>query len=136
MESMGTSPESRAEWFFRFWTLKEAFVKRSGIGVDTSLHAFSFDFGPAAPEVTQNHGQPALPSLNGTEKTLPVSLPVTLPVTEDGYPVGHLSWKDSGPGSDPGSSCRISCREYPEIRIFQTKLASGHILSSCYCLAK
>ena len=32
------------EWFYRFWTLKEAYVKRTGIGVDTDLTAFSFQF--------------------------------------------------------------------------------------------
>ena len=35
---------SRPEWFFRFWTLKEAYVKRSGTGVDTDLTAFTFAF--------------------------------------------------------------------------------------------
>lgn len=34
----------RQEWFYRFWTLKEAYVKRTGIGVDTDLKAFSFRF--------------------------------------------------------------------------------------------
>ncbi|MBQ9063836.1 MAG: 4'-phosphopantetheinyl transferase superfamily protein [Blautia sp.] len=34
----------RNEWFYRFWTLKEAYVKRTGIGVDTDLTAFSFFF--------------------------------------------------------------------------------------------
>jgi phosphopantetheinyl transferase len=32
----------RQERFYRFWTLKEAYVKKSGIGVDTDLKAFSF----------------------------------------------------------------------------------------------
>lgn len=32
----------RQECFYRFWTLKEAYVKKSGIGVDTDLKAFSF----------------------------------------------------------------------------------------------
>lgn len=32
----------RQEYFYRFWTLKEAYVKKSGIGVDTDLTAFSF----------------------------------------------------------------------------------------------
>lgn len=36
--------ETEQEWFFRFWTLKEAFVKQNGIGVDTDLTAFSFSF--------------------------------------------------------------------------------------------
>lgn len=32
------------EWFWRFWTLKEAYFKRSGIGVDTDLTSVSFTF--------------------------------------------------------------------------------------------
>lgn len=37
-------PRQEEEYFFRFWTLKEAYVKYSGIGVDTDLTAFSFFF--------------------------------------------------------------------------------------------
>lgn len=36
-------PYQEEEYFFRFWTLKEAYVKYSGTGVDTDLTAFSFD---------------------------------------------------------------------------------------------
>lgn len=39
-----TDPCQKEESFFRFWTLKEAYVKYSGIGVDTDLTAFSFSF--------------------------------------------------------------------------------------------
>jgi len=42
LDRAGTTPELHTEWFWRFWTLKEAYVKRSGIGVDTDLTAFSF----------------------------------------------------------------------------------------------
>lgn len=41
---MAVSEEAQRELFFRFWTLKEAFVKKSGIGADTDLTAFSFQF--------------------------------------------------------------------------------------------
>ncbi len=34
----------RQECFWRFWTLKEAYVKRTAAGVDTDLRAFCFDF--------------------------------------------------------------------------------------------
>jgi 4'-phosphopantetheinyl transferase len=46
----------RQECFWRLWTLKEAYVKRSGIGVDTDLKAFSFDFDAA---VTPDYGIPS-----------------------------------------------------------------------------
>ena len=34
----------RNEWFYRLYTLKEAYVKMSGTGLDTDLQAFSFAF--------------------------------------------------------------------------------------------
>lgn len=46
----------RQECFWRLWTLKEAYVKMSGIGVDTDLKAFSFAFDPLA---TPDTGTPA-----------------------------------------------------------------------------
>ena len=43
----------RQECFWRLWTLKEAYVKRSGVGVDSDLNAFSFSFDPSiVPETT------------------------------------------------------------------------------------
>ncbi|MDO5138679.1 MAG: 4'-phosphopantetheinyl transferase superfamily protein, partial [Oscillospiraceae bacterium] len=46
----------RQECFWRLWTLKEAYVKESGIGVDTDLKAFSFTFDPS---ITPETGTPA-----------------------------------------------------------------------------
>ena len=40
----GNTPALRQEWFYRLWTLKEAYVKESGCGVDTNLTEFSFSF--------------------------------------------------------------------------------------------
>ena len=44
LQSAGTTPALRQEWFYRFWTLKEAYVKKTGTGVDADLKAFSFSF--------------------------------------------------------------------------------------------
>ena len=43
MSHSSNLPENR-EWFYRLWTLKEAYVKKYGIGVDTDLKDFSFTF--------------------------------------------------------------------------------------------
>jgi 4'-phosphopantetheinyl transferase len=39
-------PEERAGLFFRFWTLKEAFIKATGEGMSRALDSFSFKFDP------------------------------------------------------------------------------------------
>lgn len=44
LQVRGRTPALRQEWFYRLWTLKEAYVKCSGTGVDTDLTAFSFTF--------------------------------------------------------------------------------------------
>lgn len=44
LDMQSSSADLREEWFYRFWTLKEAYVKMTGSGVDTDLKAFSFSF--------------------------------------------------------------------------------------------
>ena len=39
-------PERRAELFFRYWTLKEAFIKATGEGLSRNLASFSFTLDP------------------------------------------------------------------------------------------
>lgn len=48
LKKAGRTPLLEQEWFYRFWTLKEAYVKQSGTGVDTDLTGFSFSFSDAA----------------------------------------------------------------------------------------
>lgn len=44
LQEAGSTMALRQEWFYRLWTLKEAYVKKSGCGVDTDLTEFSFFF--------------------------------------------------------------------------------------------
>lgn len=44
LQAAGSTPALKQEWFYRLWTLKEAYVKKSGCGVDTNLTEFSFSF--------------------------------------------------------------------------------------------
>jgi 4'-phosphopantetheinyl transferase len=44
----GTPEDQRAEAFFRFWTLKEAFIKATGEGISRALDSFSFSLDPVA----------------------------------------------------------------------------------------
>lgn len=41
-----TQPEQRIALFFRFWTLKEAFIKATGQGLQRPLDSFSFSIDP------------------------------------------------------------------------------------------
>ncbi len=43
-DKMAVTEEKSKEWFFRFWTLKEARIKHAGLGLSMSLTSFSFTF--------------------------------------------------------------------------------------------
>ena len=48
------SDEEKYEVFFRFWTLKESFMKVTGLGMTLPLHNFCMDINGASPSVVQN----------------------------------------------------------------------------------
>lgn len=50
LQAISASPVLEQEWFYRFWTLKEAYVKLSGTGLDVILTDFSFHFSDTAAE--------------------------------------------------------------------------------------
>lgn len=43
-DQVAVNEEKSKEWFFRFWTLKEARIKHAGLGLSMSLTSFSFTF--------------------------------------------------------------------------------------------
>jgi 4'-phosphopantetheinyl transferase len=43
-----TAPDRQQETFFRFWTLKEAFIKATGEGLNRELDSFSFALDPVS----------------------------------------------------------------------------------------
>lgn len=50
LEKIASSDDKKQKWFFRFWTLKEAYVKMSGTGITVPLDHISFSFtGEAEP---------------------------------------------------------------------------------------
>lgn len=58
LQETGTTPALRQEWFYRLWTLKEAYVKKSGCGVDTDLTKFSFSFSGDSGQLSVNCTDP------------------------------------------------------------------------------
>ena len=49
-----TDEAAQADLFFRFWTLKESFLKTLGCGITEPLSAVVFDLSGGAPRVTQS----------------------------------------------------------------------------------
>jgi 4'-phosphopantetheinyl transferase len=43
---------ARCEGFFRFWTLKEAYIKARGLGLSIPLSTFAFDLGQSQPAIS------------------------------------------------------------------------------------
>ena len=53
------APEDRRSLFFRFWTLKEAFIKATGEGLRRPLNSFSFTLDPVRIRFHPERGRPA-----------------------------------------------------------------------------
>lgn len=103
LSAAGLTESLRREWFFRFWTLKEAYVKMTGTGVDIPLREISFSF-------HQVQGSPAR-----LERTSGRPADAVHRIRESELSQGPFS---------------IQCSE-PGVRCFQTTLGTGHILSVC-----
>ncbi len=145
----------RREWFFRLWTLKEAYVKMTGTGVDVPLREISFSFLPEAQQVNPSfppkarQGVPSsLPS--DARHDIPSSfLPETRqvspsfpPKAQQGVPSSLPSevrkdilssfppetWKDVIQSPE---SYTIRCSK-PHTSCFQQVLRTGHLLALCF----
>jgi 4'-phosphopantetheinyl transferase len=55
----GMTPDRQHEAFFRFWTLKEAFIKATGEGLSRALDSFSFALDPISISFSQGHADRA-----------------------------------------------------------------------------
>lgn len=111
----GETEELRNEWFYRFWTLKEAYGKRTGRGVDGDLTAVEFYF----PEGNQGDGA-FLQASDGGQGARGVfcSSREASGRTLAGFPAGGMS------------RCTVLCSDRA-VSMRQYRLTDAHILSVC-----
>lgn len=125
----------RREWFFRFWTLKEACVKMTGTGVDVPLQEISFSFERTQAGSAQSFQIPREPSGDS------LHTPGQSAVSKSAQISGDAA---QNPVSAPGAQIRrwlpetecvrdpfVICCSDPQVRCFQKTLETGHILSVC-----
>lgn len=60
LSKMSVDEYSHQEWFFRFWTLKEAYIKHAGRGLAMSMNEFSFSFTGQAEPYQVSFSKPGL----------------------------------------------------------------------------
>jgi 4'-phosphopantetheinyl transferase len=68
-----TAEPDRADVFFSFWTLKEAYIKARGMGLSLNLDGFSFDLSATHPRVSFNDRCPDDPSRWQFRRYLPTA---------------------------------------------------------------
>ncbi len=106
---VGAATEKRREWFFRFWTLKEAYVKMTGTGMDVPVKEISFSF---LPETDISFKE---------DDFLPASGIWSCPI--------ELKPEEESENSLSGFRT-VFCSD-PAVLVFQKRFSSGHILSVC-----
>ena len=84
LQQTGVTLPLRQEWFYRLWTLKEAYVKKSGQGVDTDLTRFSFSFDESGGQL---HVHCSDPLVSCFQEKLPSGQILSLCYTDTGLPV-------------------------------------------------
>ena len=98
--------EDQADWFLRFWTLKEAFIKAKGQGLSIPLGDFAFalsndrppraSFGGSVDERPDDWQFAQLRLGNEYQVALAVDLPVTRPLAVRIAKTTPLRWHDDG----------------------------------------
>lgn len=84
LQNTGVNLPLRQEWFYRLWTLKEAYVKKSGKGVDTDLTKFSFSFDESGEKL---HVRCSDPLVSCFQEKLPSGHILSVCYTDSGSPV-------------------------------------------------
>lgn len=131
LADMGHTEALRREWFFRFWTLKEACVKMTGTGVNVPLQEISFSFGLPPSETTRtsqtcNGRFPASRQVPEPESMQTSRNTAQEPAASPGTQI--LRWL---PETECTRDSSVICSSDSGVRCFQKTLETGHILSVC-----
>jgi 4'-phosphopantetheinyl transferase len=96
-EMSGLSGAARQEAFFRFWTLKEAFMK--GVGAGASLPLHDFDMTLSGPGLARLKGSPEAPGQWRLAETIPrVGWHCAVAVRSEGREI-VTNWHEAGQSS-------------------------------------
>lgn len=135
LETQGLTETLRREWFFRFWTLKEAYVKMTGTGVDVPLREIAFSFSSAqdGPDDVLSDLSQGQVMASGQSTDACFGLPQGQTPSTGRCAGGFLcpqiqKWLPDA--EDPRKPYVIRCSD-PGTSCFQKILETGHILSVC-----
>jgi len=102
-------PERRHALFFRFWTLKESYIKAHGRGLSIPLDSFAFQLAPGAPPRLTRHDAPGEDPKDWQFATLDLAQYYQMALAMDVPDAAILSiaTRQFVPLRDAGTPCRL-----------------------------